>query len=317
MQGNAQNKGGPMRLYFANTFLVGILSGTAMLALLASKPVTAADDPVVQADRAVVNALEKGDRAAANKLLDSDFSWIDSEGVMWAKEDAFRAGLKPLVPSAGDVNITEHKYGKVVWIQENQANKYVAHFWVQRPQGWRLLHTNEINVNPAAAVHEVRPDFDVPCVNPCQQMPYKPESANEKAAIEGWLDQEAGTGNHDAHLGENLRAVHSEAGVQPPKAERVAATQRAKQDPANRHRPSVGVAPVLWARTWDFGDTVVAVMLQPTWGGKAYWASRIFANHNGFWMMEESYHTTIQSAPIMTAVPMGVITSKGAAAHQE
>jgi hypothetical protein len=306
-----------MRLYFANTFLVGILSGTAMLALLASKPVTAADDPVVQADRAVVKALEKGDRAAANKLLDSDFSWIDSEGVMWAKEDAFRAGLKPLVPSAGDVNITEHKYGKVVWIQEHQANKYVAHFWVQRPQGWRLLHTNEINVNPAAAVHEVRPDFDVPCVNPCQQMPYKPESANEKAAIEGWLDQEAGTGNHDAHLGENLRAVHSEAGVQPPKAERVAATQRAKQDPANRHRPSVGVAPVLWARTWDFGDTVVAVMLQPTWGGKAYWASRIFANHNGFWMMEESYHTTIQSAPIMTAVPMGVITSKGAAAHQE
>jgi hypothetical protein len=306
-----------MRLYFANTFLVGILSGTAMLALLAPKPVTAADDPVVQADRAVVNALEKGDRAAANKLLDSDFSWIDSEGVMWAKEDALRAGLKPLVPSAGDVNITEHKYGKVVWIQENQANKYVAHFWVQRPQGWRLLHTNEINVNPAAAVHEVRPDFDVPCVNPCQQMPYKPESANEKAAIEGWLDQEAGTGNHDAHLGENLRAVHSEAGVQPPKAERVAATQRAKQDPANRHRPSVGVAPVLWARTWDFGDTVVAVMLQPTWGGKAYWASRIFANHNGFWMMEESYHTTIQSAPIMTAVPMGVITSKGAAAHQE
>jgi len=306
-----------MKTYLANALAIGMASGAIALAMFTPKPLSAADDPVVQADRAVVQALEKSDRVTAEKLLDADFSWIDSEGIMWSKEDAFRAGLKPLVPSGDDVKITEHKYGKVVWIQENQGNKYVAHFWVQRPQGWRLLHTNEINVNPAAAVHDVRPDFEVPCMNPCKVMPYKPASASEKAAIEGWLDQEAGTGNHDAHLGENLRAVHSEAGVQPPKADRVAATARAKADPANRNRASVAVAPVLWARTWDFGDTVVAVMLQPSWGGKAYWASRIFANHNGFWMMEESYHTTIQAAPIMTAVPMGATSSKGAPAPQE
>lgn len=306
-----------MKNHVRNALIVGSICGLATLALLTPKPAAGADDPVVQADRAVVQALEKGNRAAAEKFLDADFSWIDSQGIMWAKEDAFRAGLKPLVGSGSDVKITEHKYGKVVWIQENEGNKYVAHFWVQRPQGWRLLHTNEIDVNPVAAVHEVRPNFEVPCINPCQQMPYKPESSSEKAAIEGWLDQEAGTGNHDAHLGENLRAVHSEAGVQPPKAERIARTQRANADPANRNRPSVAVAPVLWARTWDFGDAVVAVMLQPTYGGKAYWASRVFANHNGFWMMEESYHTTIQASPIMTAVPMGAQTSKNAAAPQE
>jgi hypothetical protein len=75
--------------------------------------------------------------------------------------------------------------------------------------------------------------------------------------------------------------------------------------PVNRRpgQPVVGTAPVLYARTWDFGDSVVAVELQPTWGGKAYWSSRVFANHgNGFWKMEESYHTTIQAAPLMTAV---------------
>jgi hypothetical protein len=183
-----------MKTFLSSALVIGIASGAAALALFTPKPLAAANDPVIQADRAVVQALEKGDRAAAEKLLDADFSWIDSDGVMRAKGDVFRAGLKPLVPSAADVNITEHKYGKVVWIQENQGNKYVAHFWVQRPQGWRLLHTNEISVNPSAAVHEVRPDFPVPCVNPCQQMPYKPESPSEKAAIEGWLDQEAGTG---------------------------------------------------------------------------------------------------------------------------
>jgi hypothetical protein len=34
-------------------------------------------------------------------------------------------------------------------------------------------------------------------------------------------------------------------------------------------------------------------------------------------MMEESYHTTIQAAPIMTAVPMGAKRSQAAAAPQE
>jgi hypothetical protein len=28
----------------------------------------------------------------------------------------------------------------------------------------------------------------------------------------------------------------------------------------------------------------------------------VFANHNGFWKMEESYHTTIQAAPRMQYV---------------
>ena len=66
------------------------------------------------------------------------------------------------------------------------------------------------------------------------------------------------------------------------------------------NRPPVGAAPTLWVRTWDFGDAVVAIMLQPTYGGKAALVSRIFANHNGFWKMEESYHTTIQASPRMS-----------------
>ncbi|MGH9679490.1 MAG: hypothetical protein ACRD4Y_06040 [Candidatus Acidiferrales bacterium] len=82
-----------------------------VLAALASRPAAAADDAVVKADQAVVAALAKGDKAAANKWLDPDFTWIDSEGIMWAKTDAFRAGLKPLVPSGPDTKVLEHKYG--------------------------------------------------------------------------------------------------------------------------------------------------------------------------------------------------------------
>ncbi len=294
-----------MKRCIANGMVIGLLCGGVILALGTPKVATAADDAVVQADRTLVSDLEKGNWPAAERLLDKDFTWIDSQGIMWEEDEASAAKLKPLIPDASVAQITEHKYGKVVWIQENVGNDYVAHFWVQRPAGWRLLHTNEIAVDKSLAVKEVRPNFPVPCMNPCQMIPYKPLTANEKAALEGWLDQESGTGHHDEHLGDNLRSVHSENGVQPPKSVRMANTAKAMADPEIRNRPPVGVAPVLWMRSWDFGDAVVSIMLQPTYGGKAYWSSRVFGNHNGFWMMEESYHTTIQASPMMTALPGG------------
>jgi hypothetical protein len=222
---------------------------------------------------------------------------------MWARKDALRARLKPLLPVASDVKITEHKYGKVVWIQNNQGNKFAAHVWVQRPAGWRLLHTNEIATRPAEPGATARPNFTIPCINPCKELPYKPLSASEKAAIDSWQDQESGTGHHDMHIGDNVVVISSNTTTPRQSA---TATGPTKVTPPTADRPFVSTTPALWARTWDFGDAVFAIMLQPTWGGKAYWSSRVFGNHNGFWKMEESYHTTIQAAPRMTAVPMPV-----------
>ncbi len=275
----------------------------AFLSAQTKQPDANAKDEVVQADQALVAAFIKGDKATVNKYLDPDFSWIDTDGVMWAREDALRAGLKPLIPVANDVIITEHKYGKVVWIQNNQGNKFAAHFWVQRPAGWRLLHTNEIATRPAVPGENSRPNFTIPCINPCKELPYKPLSANEKAAIENWQDQESGTGHHDMHMGDNVVVISSTTSTPRPSRTDTAPT---KVTPPTAERPFISTTPALWARTWDFGDAVVAIMLQPTWGGKAYWSSRVFGNHNGFWKMEESYHTTIQAAPRMTAVPMPV-----------
>src|SRR3982074_2137326 len=125
--------------------------------------------------RASGGALAKGDKVAANKWLDPDFTWIDSEGIMWAKTDAFRAGLKPLVVVGTDTKIIEHKYGKsVVWIPWNQGNKYSARFWVKRPTGWKLLHTTEIATMPKRDFQTVDATFDIPCNNPCKAVPYKP-----------------------------------------------------------------------------------------------------------------------------------------------
>jgi hypothetical protein len=299
-----------MKRYLALALVLCAVS-VGLLAAQTGKPAAAAaEGSAVQADRALGAAFEKGNSATVNKLLDAEFTWIDTDGIMWERPDALRAGLKPLVPNAGpnaggDVKTIEHKYanGKVVWIQNNQGNKYAAHIWVQRPAGWRLLHANEIETRPADPVANVRPAYAIPCINPCKEVPYKPISASEKAALAGWQDQEGanGPGHHDMHIGENVVVISSTTTTP-----RASATAQGPTpvSPAAANRPQVGAAPALWARTWDFGDAVVAIMIQPTYGGKAYWSSRIFGNHNGFWKMEESYHTTIQASPRMTALPM-------------
>jgi hypothetical protein len=295
-----------MKRLFALT-LVLCAGFAGLLATRTTKLSAAAETSAVQADRSLGAAFEKGDSAAVNKILDAEFTWIDTDGIMYERPDALRAGLKPLIPNAGDVKTIEHKYagGKVVWVQNNQGNKWAAHIWVQRAAGWRLLHANEIATRPADPMANVRPDYAVPCINPCKEVPYKPISASEQAALAAWQDQEGanGPGHHDMHIGDNVVVISSTTTTPRPSATAPGPTP---VNPAAANRPPVGAAPALWVRTWDFGDAVVAIMIQPTYGGKAYWSSRIFGNHNGFWKMEESYHTTIQASPRMTALPVPV-----------
>jgi hypothetical protein len=272
---------------------------TLVLALAVASALSAAsaDDPIAAIDKAFVQAYEKGDMAAVKKYLDPDFTWIDTDGVFYSKDDALALGLKPLVPSVADVKLVEHKYGKVVWIQENHGNKYAAHFWVERQTGWKLLHNSEIATRPASENPDGRSPYAIPCVNPCQVMPYVPVTANEKAAIAGWKEQEDGRPEHwNMHVADDQVVIGS-YGV---------STKQDRWSMISKRNPNalkIGVAPLLFARMWDLGTAVVAIMCQPTYGGKAYWSSRVFApNKDGLWMMMESYHTTIQAAGVMNEV---------------
>jgi hypothetical protein len=282
--------------------LVFVAVSAGFVAVLSTKRADAADDAIVQADHAIVAALEKGDKATANKLLDADFTWIDADGVMWAKDDAFRAGLKPLIPNGDDVKIVEHKYGKVVWVQESQGKNYVAHFWVERPEGWRLLHSTEIAVRERD-FEPYKAPYEIPCDNPCKAVPYKPLSTGEKAALDEWQEQESGQDMWEKHVADNLdqRVVSTYGGPSPSKADRIAGMNKRKA--ANPNAPKVGAAPALWIRTWDFGDSVVMIACQPTYGEKAYWSSRVLAPVNGLWQMMESYHNYIKASIVMTAAP--------------
>src|SRR5258705_10090829 len=216
----------------------------------------AAQSDVVKADQALTQALQSGDRAAAEKMLDADFSWVDPDGLYYAtKDEAFRAGVKPLVGTGTDVKVLVHKYNKVVYVERSQGEKkFSAHFWVQRPAGWRLLHINDLEVRPRD-YQTVPTTFAVPCTNPCKVLPYRPLGAGEKSALEAWQDQESGgwgrrvAGNYDQ------RAVNTDGGPPTSKADRLARIQRAGE--ANPNRPGIGATPGGFGRGWDLRGALV------------------------------------------------------------
>jgi hypothetical protein len=273
----------------------------------------AAQSDVVKADETVTAALASGNRAAAEKMLDADFSWIDPDGIYYAtKGEAFAAGVKPLVTTGGEVKVLEHRYNKVVYVERSEGDKkFSGHFWVQRPNGWRLLHINDIEVRQRD-YQTVPTTFAVPCVNPCHVLPYKPLHAGEKSALEAWQEQESGATGWGKRVADNYdqRAINTYGGRSASKKDRLAGMMRAAQQ--NPNRPEIGAAPVAFGRAWDFGDAVVWVQLQPTYGDKPYWSSRVYSNINGTWQMAESYHTYIKDAPVMAPVPQSATAKKSA-----
>jgi hypothetical protein len=223
------------------------------------------------------------------------------------------------LPNAADVKITEHKYGNVIWIQNNQGTKYAAHFWVRRPAGWRLLHIVEIAQRPAEP-GDSRPNYFVACDNPCKEVPFKPLTATAKAGVEGWQAMDSGDPALRAkHYGDNVSVVNSTirggaaaggganrgggAGNRAGGAGGRGGAANAGPAPAAPAERLVGAPPALFVRWWDFGDSAVSVMLHADYGARPYWASRVHAVHDGVWKMDESYHAVVWAAPRLTAIP--------------
>ena len=85
-------------------FAIALVAGVAQVAVMRAQ--TAPQSDVVKADEALTRALLSGDKAAAEKMLDADFSWIDPDGIYYAtKSEAFAHGVKPLVGTGADVKV--------------------------------------------------------------------------------------------------------------------------------------------------------------------------------------------------------------------
>jgi hypothetical protein len=247
---------------------------------------------VLQADRAFVQAIAKSDKASLGKLLDADFTWTDSEGKTRTKTEVLQN--LPTPASGYDAEAKERTYGRVAAVQANSGKSYVLRVWVKSPSGWRALVYHE--VVQAGAPPVAGPGVK-DCENPCRMLPYHPKNEAEQGVITSWQELETAVTKHDSagwapHVADEFILVGSNSDHPLDKADRMAALDKQKQAVAGS-----APAPLVSARMFDFGDTVVMTCLHQPYHGKPIHVSRVWIKRDGKWVMSISYQTTIQAAP--------------------
>jgi hypothetical protein len=301
--------------FAASAALIGAANVPAARALAAvaipsAIAIPSDDQAVIAADRAFEKAVAQ-DPVALAMQTDPAFTWIDPTGTLQSRQeilDAFGAGSAPqlvVLTTAVDVQLATRVYGQLAFVQVHAGRGYSLRVFSKGKDGWRALHVIELT-QPAQAAAASATGAAVPseegviteCINPCKVVPFRPATPAAKAAFADWREMEMGslTRNMDLwgrHVLDDVLIVDSGGNGTISKAQRIANTLKQKQAGVRTNE----VPPMLWARTLDFGDAVLLLMLQQPYKGQPYYAARIYVNRDGRYQMAVSYHTAIASVP--------------------
>jgi hypothetical protein len=250
---------------------------------------------VVDADHAFVQALSKSDKAAVSKLFDSDFTWTDAQGKTVSKAAAL-ADLSSLASgNPADAEVKEITFGEVGEVTAISGKTHVLRVWVKRPAGWRLLVAHAATL--AAKGHTgTAAERGTECVNPCKTIPYKPKNAAERGVIVSWQALETAVTNHESqnwgpHVADEFMLVSSGNDHPLDKKDRMDILDKQKKAGTGS-----APAPLVSARMFDFGDTVVMASLHQSPGGKPTRVTRIWIKRDGTWKLAYSQQTAVQGA---------------------
>jgi hypothetical protein len=251
------------------------------------------DSDVLQADRAFVQAVAAGDTTKLTGLLDENFTWCDSNGKTLSGAEVLRALPKDSLGDEAGVDVTERTYGQVAAVSASRGKVHVLRLWVQRPGGWRLLVYHEVTQldQPSTSTGTGVND----CENPCKSVPFQPANEAERGIIASWQALETAVTAHESagwapHIADEFVQVSSNSDHPITKSGRMATLDKQKQ-------LSVGSAPspLVSAKMFDFGDSVVMTCLHQPHTGKPVHVSRLWIKRDGQWVMVISYQTTIQT----------------------
>ncbi len=250
---------------------------------------------VIDADHALVEALAKSNKAEAGKLLDAEFMWTDTQGKTVGKS----AALSELSAMAGgnpsDAEVKETTFDEVGEITAVSGKTHVLRVWVKRPAGWRLLVSHAATLAPAGHVGTAA-KHGTECVNPCKTIPYKPKNAAERGVIASWQALETAVTNHESqnwgpHVADEFMLVSSGNDHPLDRKDRMAILDKQKANGT-----SSPPAPLVSARMFDFGDTVVMSALHQSPSGKPTRVTRIWIKRDGNWKLAYSQQTAVQGA---------------------
>jgi hypothetical protein len=286
--------------------ILGIVCGGLATALLGGRVV--AEDgtqTLLQADRAFEQAFDKGDKAAAGKLLDIAFTWTDAAGAISTKLLVLKnLGSAPgpkLAVSGEGAQAKVYTYGPVGVVQKNDGKIHVLRVWVKRAAGWQALVYQEVrslDVPPSFT-----PGAGKVCDNPCKSVPYKPKTAAEKDVVVSYEGLESAAVAHDAagwsaHVADEFAAASSNSDQLLDKPTRIAGLEKEKMG-------GVSPTPLVSARMFDFGNVVVMTSRHKPDRGSPLHITRVWIKRDEKWVETLSYQTAI------------VVAARGAVPKQE
>lgn len=250
-------------------------------------------DAAMDADRALVSALARGDAKAVASQIDDQFNWIDGVGHVLTKDQI--GGMTPLLGDESGLAPIVHRYGDVVSVVIEGDKKYLLRIWAKRAAGWRLLVYHEVSQDvPVFGQGPGKKEWD----NPCFTLPYEPKNQDERDCLSSWQALEIAVMRHLPD--EWVKYVADEFSLyaatrQHTKAGRVAVIKEQLRTNANS-APS----PLVWNEMIDFPNAIVMRCEHQPFHGKATRVSRVFVKRNGKWLMAVSFQTSRQDAPVKT-----------------
>jgi hypothetical protein len=267
------------------------LLGSVFLGLAAS-PVLRAEDTqaLLQSDRALLQAFTNSDKAALAPLLDSSFTWINSNGVRLTRQQVL--DNLPAVANSG-VETQARSYGNSAIVRANRGAMNVLRVWVRRGSAWCLIHYQEVLQVPKSEAPAADPG-SVVCENPCKTIPFQPETQSEKEAISSWQGVMKAMSENDADayvplIADEFTATDTHHDHPYAKPDRIAQIKKQKLA-GNRSVPPA----LLSAQMFDFGDTVMMIAHEQRASAKAYFNTRMWVNRDGRWQMVFSFNTRIE-----------------------
>jgi hypothetical protein len=251
----------------------------------------AEDDPALsKADVAFVHAASSADKKALTSILDSEFTWTDSAGKTYTRDEVLQSPPTSEANS-GAAQVQQRLYGDVGLILATAGKKYASRFWVKRSEGWHLLIYHEATLAEEARSGAPRPKD---CENPCKTLPYEPKNEAEKGVIASWQALETAVTNHDSeswsyHVADEFLLINSNNDHSFTKADRVAILDKQKVTGT-----SSAPIPLVSAQMFDFGDTVIMAAKHRRDNDKPVRVSRIWIRRHGQWVMAFSEQTIVQ-----------------------
>jgi Domain of unknown function (DUF4440) len=251
-----------------------------------------ADQAMIQADRAFVQAAAKADQAALEKLLDEGFTWMDFEGNTQTRAQVLRDLPKPAIPNQDAAQLKSYTYGDVGDVQASLGRLHVLRIWAKRSDGWKVLVYQE--VRSLAMPPSFTPGAGKDCENPCKTVPYKPKNKIEHQVISAYEKLETAAMAHNSPVFATL--VADEFVAASSNSDKLYDKRGRMEDFDQSKMGGVAPTPLQTARLIEFPGAVLMTSGHKPAVGKPLLVTRLWIDRNGHWVEALSYQTAVQAA---------------------